>query len=386
MQRPEASTLQSLAELRFRSSPSIELRELRELEPGQREPFLQLESDPDFDGLFVPRPPLTINLQSVGRDTARLFRSLAAPSRLDPGRLGDAVDLVLDGFLEIESGGEFVFGADAFPLVCPPLAPLATATAAARLSRDALLHAQDLESTDAEELTSALYRYHRLPVTPFWSTSFATPDAVLAHLGADRGPLRSLLRDQWTATKDVRGPGWLYWFSNAQPRGKDDVTYKLYVSPRPQRIREVFGVFVSALSDLPAYAFKVGDGAAGLLRPDKLIAYFARRDELDDAAAVLLAHLAGCEAHGVPFTAQIGDTALLSWGMDPPENERPLQWLGAESWRSWLVQRLGAALSVAKLARRASALEPWRFAIERVRRAGIDVETWTPSPSLWSAA
>jgi hypothetical protein len=378
----------SLDELRFRSSPFIELKQLAELDAAQREPFLELENDPDFHGLFVPRPPLTINIKSVPRETAELFLSLAAaPARLDRAALGDdVVDLVLDGFLEIESGDGFVSGADAFSLVCPPLASLEIGDAATRLSRDALLHAQDLETSDAHELTLALYLYNRVPMTPFWKTRFATRDAVLTHLGAGRGPLRDLLEREWIAATSERPDGWLSWSSHMPRRGHGDVTYKLYVSPRPERIRDAFEVVARVLSELPTIAFKVGDGAAGILRPDKLVAYFATREPLGDAAEALRRELAGCDAHGVPFTAGLDDSGLLSWGIDPPENDRPLRWLGSESWRFWIVQRLGAALSIAKLARSAAAVEPWRFAIERARRAGVDVETWTPSPSLWSAS
>jgi hypothetical protein len=28
-------------------------------------------------------------------------------------------------------------------------------------------------------------------------------------------------------------------------------------------------------------------------------------------------------------------------------------------------------------------LEPWRFAIERLRLEGIDTDSWTPGGSLW---
>jgi hypothetical protein len=42
-------------------------------------------------------------------------------------------------------------------------------------------------------------------------------------------------------------------------------------------------------------------------------------------------------------------------------------------------------MSIAKLARTAAAAEPWRFAVERARRHGVDVETWTPSAALWSS-
>ena len=152
-----------------------------------------------------------------------------------------------------------------------------------------------------------------------------------------------------------------------------------------ERIRDAFDVVVRVLSDFPGTPFKIGNGAVGLLRPDKFVAYFATRQDLGDAAEVLRRELAGCDAHGVPFSAGLDDSGLLSWGVDPPGDERALRWLGRDSWRIWLARRLGAALSIAKAARGADAVEPWRFAIERARRHGVDVETWTPSATLWSA-
>jgi hypothetical protein len=376
----------SLETLRFRASPHVELRRLSELDPEVRKPFLELESDSDFHGLFVPKPPLTLNLKSVQRQTAELFLSLSTPAYLDLMSLGDTahlsdlVDLVLDGFLEIESDGRFISGADAFPILCLPLTSLSIGDTVGRLSREALLHAQDLQTRAAQELTVALYSYNRVPLTPFWKARFPDGDAVLAYLGADRGPLHRLLQQEWHMTKNT---GWLFW-SAMSPRANDAVTFKLYVSPRPERIREVFEVVARVLSGFPGTAFKIGDRAAGILRSDKLVAYFRTREELDEAAAALRAQLSGCEAQGVPFTACFDDAGLLSWGIDPPKNNRPLSWLDSQSWRFWIAQRLGAAISVGKLAHSHSATEPWRFAVERVRRDGVDVETWTPSPTIWS--
>lgn len=379
-----------LNELRFRSSPHIELKRLGELAAGQREAFLALESDPDFYGLLVARPPLTMNLKSVARQTAELFQSLATPSRLDevmlqePESVDDVIDLVLDGILEIESADGFISGGDALAVVCPSAAAPELHDAGARLSREALLHAQDLETNNSQTLSMALYRYNHIPLTPFWRARFANGEAILAHLGADRGSLRALLERSWKARHSTSA--WLNWSSiTPMPHSNADVTYKLYVSPRPERIRDAFEIVVRTLDDFSAVPFKIGNSAAGLLRPDKLVAYFSTREELDDAAKVLRHELDGCEAQGVPFTAGFDDSGLLSWGVDPPDNERVLQWLSRESWRLWLVQRLGAALSIAKTARSASAVEPWRFAVERARRHGVDVETWTPSPTLWSA-
>jgi hypothetical protein len=373
-----------LHEVRFRSSPLVELKQLGELAPDQRERFRDLESDPDFYALLVARPPLTTNLKSVARETAELFLSLATPSRLDAAVVDDdVIDLVLDGILEIESGDGFVSGADALPLMwrtgnpaCPDRQDC--------LSSTALLSAQDLAVTDAQTLTRALYLYNRIPTSPFWKSRFPDSAAVLAHLGADRGPLRALLEREWTASTF---DGWLSW-SSRQPmrRTGDEVTYKLYISPRPERIRDAFEVVVRVLSRFPGSQFKIGDGVAGLLRPDKLVTYFTTREELGEAASALHRELAGCEAHGVPFTAALDESGLLSWGVDPPDNERVLRWLQRQSWRSWVVQRLASALAIAKTARSAAAVEPWRFALERARRQGVDVETWTPAASLWSKA
>jgi hypothetical protein len=370
----------------------VDLRRLDELAPEQREAFRELEADAEFYGIFVSRPPLTLNLKSVARTTAALFRTLAVPSPLDGALLaddescGDVIELVLDGILEIERGGAYLSGADALPLLAPPPAEPPLRDAIARLSLDALQHAQDLETADPHLLTTALYFYNRIPLSPFWKSRFADRQAVEAHLGIDRGPLRLLLEREWVAAPPERSAGWLSWSSRSAPRARDAsaVTHKLYVSPRPERIRDVFETVVRVLSAFPGSQFKIGQDAAGLLRPDKLVAYFPARAELDAAAVALRRELAGCDAHGVPFTAGVDGDGLLSWGVDPPENDRALSWLGRESWRLWLAQRLGAALAIGKAARSPEAVEPWRFAIERTRRQGVDVDTWSPSATLWS--
>jgi hypothetical protein len=378
----------ALSEIRFRRSPHVELKRLEDLAISEREPFAELERDPEFYGLFVAQPPLRMNLKAVARQTAQLFRKLSAPSQLDDALLRDeeVIDLVLDGILEIETGSTFSSGADALPILCPQAALPEIHDATARLSCDALLHAQDLETDDPQALTAALYSYNRIPLSPAWRARFPDRESVLSHVGADREPLRALLEREWFVSRE-RTSWWMWSSRTSTPsRNADHGTYKLYVSPRPERMSEVFAIVVRVLSDFRAVPFKIGDSAAGLLRPDKLVAYFRTREQLDEAADVLSRELAGCDAHGVPFSAGLDASGLLSWGVDPPENDRALRWLGRESWRYWLAQRLGAALSIAKNARGANAVEPWRFAIERARRHGVDVETWTPTAALWSRA
>ncbi|HEY6136170.1 MAG TPA: hypothetical protein VI670_00230 [Thermoanaerobaculia bacterium] len=368
--------------MRYRASPHIELKRLRDLSAEQREAFLELKDDPDFYGLFIPRPPLLTNLKSVSRQTATLFRKLAKPSPLTARAAAGAVDLVLDGILEVEGHGGFVFGADALPLLAPPAAAPAPRDHPARLSRQALLYAEDLQTNEPQRLSAALYHYNRIPLTPFWRTRFATPEAVLAHVGADRGALRALLERHWHPPQG--GQGWLRWYAKARARRlRGSWIYKLYISPRPERIREVFEAAARVFATFPGTYFKIGDSAIGLLRPDKMVAYFTTRERLVDVADALRRELAGCDAHGVPFSAGFDDSGLLSWGVDPPETEQVLRWLGRDSWRIWLGRHLAAALSIAKLAQTPNAVEPWRFAIERARLLGVDVETWTPSATLW---
>ena len=372
----EASSLSkamsTLGETRFRSNPLVELQRFG-------------SPDPELYGLFVAKPPFTMNVKSAAKETAELFASLATPARIGAALLddteyaADVVDLVLDGILQIESSHGFVSGADAMPLVG---GPVRDATGA--LSCHALMHAQELETSDPQTLAMALYRYNHMPITPFWRTRFAGRDAVLEHLGANRGTLKAILEREWTSSED--GSAWLSWTAvNAPELNGDRASYKLYLSPRPECIRDAFEVLVRVLAESPA-SFKMGMNAADLLRPDKLVAYFATREQLDHVATRLQRELAGCDAQGVPFTATLDDSGLLSWGVDPPETERVARWLQRTSWRLWLVQRLGGALAVAKAARTPAAVEPWRFAVARIERLGVDVESWTPTAALWETA
>jgi hypothetical protein len=71
--------------------------------------------------------------------------------------------------------------------------------------------------------------------------------------------------------------------------------------------------------------------------------------------------------------------------MDPPATERLLAWQEPESWRLWLARRLAAAL-VAARGNTTPDVPAWRFALERLRREGVDVDRWTPSSTLWATA
>jgi hypothetical protein len=395
--------MQTWTSSRFRSSRALDLKRFDELAPEQQNAFRELQKDDDFYGLLVPRVSGAASLKSVGRQTAQLFASLGEPSRLDALLLDDAsyrediIDLILDGILEIEIGGAFCSGADAFRIVASELPAAIDRGRIGTLSREALQHAEDLPTRDAAAITNALYLYHRMPRTRAWDARFPNREAVLRSIGANSGPTASLLDRNWIRTPTSPESVWISWQTLGPRMASSTMTWKLYVSPHPGQIADAFRALVRVLADLPGSQMKIGHDAAGLLRPDKLIAYFTTQDDLDTAARALANDLRGCTAHGVPFTAGFLGTeqpsnsateepafhnGLLSWGVDPPDSERALSWLERESWRLWLARTLGASLAFAKNATR-PVVEPWRFAIERVRRHGVDVDTWTPNDTLW---
>lgn len=385
---------------RFRSSPALDLKRLDELPPEQQTAFGELQKDSDFYGLLVPRVAGAASIKSVGQQTAHLFSSLATPSRLheldDPAYREDIIDLVLDGILEIEIGGAFCSGADAFRIVASQLPDAIEHGRIATLSREALQHAEDLATRDTALLASALYSYNRIPRTRAWNARFPDAEAVLRTIGSE-----DILKRHWIRSEVP--PAWISW--RAIHAARSPITFKLYVSPLPSHIADAFGALVRVLAEIPGAQMKIGMDAAGLLRPDKIVAYFTSREDLDVAARALAVELKGCPAHGVPFTAgflgssvpRVGGTeqprnqateepafhdGLLSWGIDPPDSERPLSWLDRESWRLWIAKSLATALALAKGAQK-PVVEPWRFAVERVRRHGVDVDTWTPADTLW---
>ncbi len=279
--------------------------------------------------------------------------------------------------LEIRDGDRFVSGPEALPRLTETSEPDGEGRLA-RLSRDALRYAEAAGLGDIDQVAARLYTFNRLPVTPRWQRRFPGAEAVLGALGVDR-PV-----DGWRVVPQRDPDDWLGWAragSRPSPRGAP--TFKLYVSPAVSALAPAFGALLAVLPQGRAVHFKVGGNAAGLLRPDKLVVYFEDFDSLSETASALATRIAGIPAQGVPFTAESAGDGLLSWGMDPPPDERTVPWQSRESWRTWVVRRLAAALISGQS--QPAAIPPWRFALERLRLAGVDVERWIPEPTLWQA-
>lgn len=184
-------------------------------------------------------------------------------------------------------------------------------------------------------------------------------------------------RQQLEAAYEVTTyPGWLG-FARPSPSADAQAAYKLYVSPRPEALVMAFPVIATLFASMDVRAFKVGRGIEGLIRPDKIVAYFDTRPHLDAVTAALGMALAGCPVQGVPFTAEAGADGLLSWGTDPPPGGDAL------SWRSWVTKRLAAALVAARPARGEAAVAA---ALRVVAQAGVDPVGWTVDRNAFSRA
>jgi hypothetical protein len=381
----------------FRANPRYDLVLLDRLAPSERSLLGDVASDADVYGVLRPRAGSGLELRSVSFDTALLFLTLAEPGPLPAyavARLGGELErtigrLVLDGVLEIEHKGEYRCGGEVGELV------VSARSAGGRgkigeLSIAALRYGQELASLPESVLALRLYFYGRQPVSADLARRLVDDAGVAAFLGiGPDGSAREALEAGWREVPRAQERTyWRHWrprrqvFGETEPAG---VSYKLYVSPAIDALETAIATVASTLAGARGVsAFKVGSDAQGVCRPDKLVVYFDRLDDLQEGAAALRDPLDGCPAHGVPFTAAVTHDGLLSWGADPPA--RPSSHANrAPSWRMWVTERLAEYLKVARDGGRGK-LEPWQFALERLRLSGIDTDTWVPASGMWPEA
>jgi len=212
-----------------------------------------------------------------------------------------------------------------------------------------------------------LYRFGTVPRGLAIDRDFGPDDDPMAVLGMTVGDnVRRLLETAYEATSLS---GW-YSFARTPTQLQFAPACKLYVSPRPEALADAFPRIAHELVRFDVRSFKVGRGIEGLLRPDKIIAYFDDRAHMEAVIAALDRALWGCPAQGVPFTAEAGGNGLLSTGVDPPPGNTPT------SWRSWVTKRLATSLTVG---RATSNEDPVAAALINIRLAGVDPERWLPN-------
>lgn len=356
----------------LRPSPTYRLVAHEALPPAEREAFSTLASTPDHFGLLVPTDRVERGVKAVDRAMASLLDGLAGRGPVPPCDDATLASLVLDGVLELAEDG--LSG----PAACEALGLRDLAPGDSRLatlSLDALRLAHALPDAPPAAVASWLYRYGTLPDTGGVALE---PEAHLSRLGLPpRGALRERLEE---ACAHHLAGAWASW--QRTDRGTAHLPLKLYVSPRPEDLRDVVPALVEHLCSEQVPAFKLGLGRAGLHRPDKIVAYLPSWERLRDVASGLAQVLSGARPHGVPFTAPLTPDGLLSWGMDPPADGPWAGWGPAESWRLWLANHAARSLALAR-GTGADADQAVRFVLARLALAGIDGTTWTPRHAPW---
>jgi hypothetical protein len=377
----------------FRAGRAYDLVVYDRLPVEEQAGLSELRADPEFYGVLRPTAGTTGTVKSVRKDTALLWLTLQSPgplpffvlSNLTPDHLSNISRLILDGVLEMEENGHFVAGPDAIRLIAKEVGPVRKSSEGRipMMSKAAVHYGENLRLKDARQLAIRLYGFGRLPLTPKLARELPDSQAVCRYLGIDdRGVIRPDLDKDWQQSPNTNMPGWLVWSRKSRiTRIIAGASCKLYISPTPEALAAAFGIILNCLTRRAAH-FKIGNDAAGLLRPDKMIAYFHNQEDLLAAASELSRRLEGTPAHGVPFSAEIGTDGLLSWGMDPPPTERLLSWQEPESWRLWVVRRLAATMVAAGSGINTN-VGSGNFALERLRLEGVDVDHWIPAATMW---
>jgi hypothetical protein len=158
------------------------------------------------------------------------------------------------------------------------------------------------------------------------------------------------------------------------PSGPADLgsrlAHKVYVSPMPADLGTTCRTVAQLATDY-RFSFKIGGTAHAVHRPDKIVLYFPDPCLADETAIRLDAALAGLPPHGVPFTGQVGRAGLISRGLDQ----------SGRSWRMAVCDLVGRALDLAAR----SGTPTCRIAdvaLDRVREAGLDTDTFGPARIL----
>lgn len=375
----------------YRAGSAYRFVPVDRLPAAERAALGDLERDPETYAILVPLRAGVQTLKAIDQQTALVYLTLREPGPLPSlmrTALGDELPetvarLLLDGILEIRDGDDFVSGPDAAALLNTSPNPGTPRGRLAQLSLQALRYGQHLDIKDVRTLAARLYAFNRHALTPAWGRRLPTRGATARYLGLGDDGTRPPSLGWVTQSATEEESSWIAWRSTVPVRSQHDKPgYKLYVSPHPSMVAESLQITAEVVHKRRAHGLKVGADVHNLLRPDKIVAYFASFEDLGEAASSLAPRLAGVPAHGVPFTAEISADGLLSWGIDPPRQEWTLTSEG-ESWRLWVVRRLASALVASRSASNAG--EPWRYALNRIALEGIDASTWVPSQGMFAA-
>lgn len=372
----------------FRSNPEFELIEQGNLNQQELYALADLNNDPEFFGVFRRKGPEAAGSAKLAyKEVALLFYFLQNAGELpryfqsgyDDEVNQTMVKLVLEGIFEIRVDGRFYSGAAAQHFLYDleeqerghghPLS---------EMSSRAIRYAVQLNETDTASLAGKLYAYNTIPVFFAPVPRLETFEEVEAFLRIGKGdPLNRELLKNWEKHEPNQTYSWISW--SRKRNGRHDTrlnsTYKIYISPVLEDLPEVFEKAARVLTASDAFSFKIGMNREGLLRPDKFVAYFTSFDHLVAAADRLVPVLKDYKAQGVPFTASLDDSGMLSWGMDGA-TDQILKSREGGSWRATVTEKLAVSIALSK-AEKLGQEESVDFVLRKMMLEGVDPMTWT---------
>ncbi|MBK8706344.1 MAG: hypothetical protein IPN33_24130 [Saprospiraceae bacterium] len=299
----------------FRVGRQYELLETSRIAQSAPKALAELFSNPEVYGLFMPVDKAGhLSPKIAYKDVALLYYALQTEGQL-PHFIRNAYDdetnlvvarLVLDGILEMKANDRFVSGAAAqSALYREDAAILPSGGRLPAISEQAIRYALQLDGLDSRRIAQRLYGYNTMPAGPSAYSHLTDSRAVERFLRVATHTRKGLLNG-WKKQTPTEQFGWISWHKTSARiiHNGHLPTYKIYISPTIDDLPGVFQQFLHILPHIKLVSFKVGANREGVLRPDKLVVYFNRYDELTQAADVLKAALFCEHPQGVPFTAR----------------------------------------------------------------------------------
>jgi len=373
----------------LRSNPSFELIESGRLNRLEQDALAGLLDNPDIFGVFRQKKINKISSTKLAyKEVALLFYSLQKPGELPlyfKTEYNDTVNttlakLILEGVFEISFNGEFLSGTAATSVIYKSQSVHKNKELSflSRLSMDALNYAAYFNNANTGEIASRLYCYNTVPGSLFEGNAFSSVNKTREFLKIGKqDTLSHQLAGNWEMTETSGNYSWLAWQRSKEialkPANKK--IYKLYISPAPSALPVVFERSIPILTASGSFSFKIGIGAHGLLRPDKFVAYFHSYDDLINCSFSLMDQLDEFQPQGVPFTAQLDNKGILSWGRDPA-NEDILKDYEGGSWRAQITEKIALVIAEAK-SQNLTRNEVIEYALNKISLDGIDTVTWS---------
>ena len=376
---------------RFRTTSCFCLQEWSQLPPDEQQMLSALPDSDAVYGIFYP-------VDTAGGRTAKvaygelafLYLHLQQASTIphcflsknDENFQKTIAQLVLDEILEIENAGTFVSGAEAACILYKPevfnlCLPVDNTLA---ISLQALAYGYQLRGLTAGEMAERLYTFNTIARDEKIKEPFFAKQTVINWLVAGFAAEElAQLTEQWLFCDPSENFPWFSWQKQKRPgffSSQHSPCFKLYINSIIDQVPAVFQKTVPVLTAGHALSFKIAATPQGLFRPDKMVAYFENKPSLMQTALYLEKELKGFAAQCVPFTCQLDQEGLLSWGLDPSQTD-VFALIEGGSWRTAATDQLALAVLQAQ-AQNISWEEALPFIRAKLFAAGINMNDWSP--------